>query len=271
DDGVKQLLETFPTTNNIRYYKNSKALGTPENWNEAIRKSEGTWIKLMHDDDWFANENSLQNFYEATLKHPNRSFFFSAYKNVEENSGNIKNVHVSTLGRFLLWSGSLNLFKKQYIGNPSCTLVKKNLNIWYDQDFKWVVDFEYYIRCLKKAGDYFYINNVLIDVGINGEQVTNYTFRKPEVEISENHLMIHKMGYPILRNIFVYDYYWRLYRNLQVRSLADVQKYYKEPLHPLLKQMIRFQNKIPVSVLKIGIVSKIMMSGNYLVSLFRKI
>ncbi|HUZ60328.1 MAG TPA: glycosyltransferase, partial [Hanamia sp.] len=47
DDGVKQLLETFPTTNNIRYYKNSKALGTPENWNEAIRKSEGTWIKLM--------------------------------------------------------------------------------------------------------------------------------------------------------------------------------------------------------------------------------
>ena len=55
-------------------------------------------------------------------------------------------------------------------------------------------------------------------MGINEEQVTNYTFRKPEVEIPENHLMIEKMGVEILRNIFVYDYYWRLYRNLGIKS-----------------------------------------------------
>ena len=48
------------------YYKNIKVLGTPENWNESIRKAKGAWIKLMHDDDWFANENSLQKFYEAS-------------------------------------------------------------------------------------------------------------------------------------------------------------------------------------------------------------
>lgn len=271
DDGVKQLLEKLQSDTNIRFFKNENALGTPENWNEAIRRAEGTWIKLMHDDDWFAHENSLQIFYEATHKNPNCSFFFSGYKNVDENSGNMKSVYISPLGRFLLWSGSLNLFKKQYIGNPSCTLIKRDLNIWYDKDFKWVVDFEYYIRCLKKAGDYFYINKILINVGINDEQVTNYTFRKPEVEISENHLMIQKMGFSILRNIFVYDYYWRLYRNLEIRSVEDVKKYYGEPLHPFLKQMIHFQNKIPPSVLKIGIISKILMSANYFVSLFTKI
>jgi hypothetical protein len=255
----------------IRYCKNEVPLGTPENWNEAIRKAEGAWIKLMHDDDWFAHENSLQNFYEATLKNPGCSFFFSAYQNVDENSGVIKSVYVSPLGRFLLASDPLNLFKKQYVGNPSCTLTKKNLDVWYDADFKWVVDFEYYIRCLKKNKNYFYIKNVLINVGINDKQVTKYTFRKPEVEIPENHLMIQKMGFSILRNIFVYDYYWRLYRNLEIRSVEDVKNYYSEPLHPLLKQMIRFQNKIPVSVLKIGIISKLLMSGNYFVSLFKKI
>lgn len=271
DGDVKQLLEKFHGIINIRYFKNENALGTPENWNEAIRKATGVWIKLMHDDDWFANENSLQNFYEAILKNQDCSFFFSAYKNVDENSGNNKNVYLSPLGRFFLSSDPLNLFKKQYIGNPSCTLIKRNLNVWYDKDFKWVVDFEYYTRCLKKAGNYFYINNVLINVGINDEQVTNYTFRKPEVEIRENHLMIRKMGFSILRNIFVYDYYWRFYRNLEIRNVEDVKRYYDEPLHPMLKQMIRFQNKIPVSVLKIGIFSKILMSGNYLVTLFRRI
>jgi hypothetical protein len=165
----------------------------------------------------------------------------------------------------------MNLYNRQYIGNPSCTLIKKDLNVWYDKDFKWVVDFEYYIRCLKLKKNFFYINKVLINVGINDQQVTKYTFRKAEVEIPENHLMIQKMGFSILRNIFVYDYYWRLYRNLHVRNVVDVQKYYKGLLHPLLKQMIRFQNKVPVSVLKVGVISKLLMSGNYLISLFRNI
>ncbi|MEO9021281.1 MAG: hypothetical protein ABI290_04035 [Ginsengibacter sp.] len=62
-----------------------------------------------------------------------------------------------------------------------------------------------------------------------------------------------------------------MYRNLQVRNVADVEKYYSEPLHPLLKQMIRFQNGIPVSTLKRGIISKSLMLANYFVSLFRKI
>ncbi|MEO9021278.1 MAG: glycosyltransferase [Ginsengibacter sp.] len=271
DSTVQDFIEKYKQNFSIIYQKNITPLGTPENWNEAIRKAKGTWIKLMHDDDWFADENSLRKFYEATLKKPDCLFFFSAYNNVEENSESMKSVYVSLLGQLLLWIGPLNLFKKQYIGNPSCTLIKRDLGVWYDKDFKWVVDFEYYIRCLKKTGNYFYINSVLINVGINDEQVTKYTFRKPEVEIPENHLMIDKMGYAILRNIFVYDYYWRMYRNLQVRNVADVEKYYREPLHPLLKQMIQFQIRIPLSTLKKGIISKSLMLANYFVSLFKKI
>lgn len=271
DSSVSKLIEKYKEKIPVFYQKNPIPLGTPENWNEAIRKAKGDWIKLMHDDDWFADENSLQKFYEATIAHPDCSFFFSAYNNVEENSGLCKSVRLPLSGQFLLWISPLNLFKKQYIGNPSCTLIKRELNEWYDKDFKWVVDFEFYIRCLKKTKKYFYINNVLINVGISDSQVTNYTFRKPEVEIPENHLMIKKTGASILRNIFVYDYYWRLYRNLHVRSKADIRKYYRGILHPLLKQMISFQKEIPISVLKTGIFSKMLMSANYFVSLFRKI
>lgn len=266
DNNVKQLLEKFDGIINIRYFKNETTLGTPENWNESIRKASGKWIKIMHDDDWFASENSLQAFYEATTQNPEYSFFFSAYRNISKNSE--KDILLNSMNRVLLKLSPLNLFRKQYIGNPSCTLIKRDLNEWYDKDFKWVVDFEYYIRCLRKTGNYFYINHVLINIGINDEQVTNYTFRKPEVEIPENHLMIQKMGFSILRNIFVYDYYWRFYRNLGVRSVDDVKKYYDEPLHPLLKQMIHFQNKIPVAVLKKGVISKILMLSNYFVSSF---
>jgi glycosyltransferase involved in cell wall biosynthesis len=269
DNSVQSLIFNYQTKLTIKYFKNELALGTPENWNFSISKAETEWIKIMHDDDWFADENSLQNFYEATVQHPDCPFIFSAYNNVEENSGSVESVYLTAFGHFLLSKSSLNRFKKQYIGNPSCTLIKKDLNVRYDKDFKWVVDFEFYIRCLR-VNKFYYINKVLINVGINDQQVTKYTFRKPEVEIPENHLMIEKMGFNILRNIFVYDYYWRLYRNLQIRNVSDVTQYYKSPIHPLLQQMIHFQNRIPVSVLKKGLFSKIFMSLNYAVSLLKK-
>jgi glycosyltransferase involved in cell wall biosynthesis len=271
DDDVAQLATRFSSTLKILYLKNKEALGTPENWNEGIRKANGTWVKLMHDDDWFADENSLQFFYHATLLHPDCTFFFSAYNNIEENSGTVETVYLKPFGHFLLSQNPLNLFRKQYIGNPSCTLIKKHSNIMYDKDFKWVVDFEFYIRYLKVEEKFFYINKPLINVGINDQQVTKYTFRKPEVEIPENHLILEKMGISALRNIFVYDYYWRMYRNLQIRNIDEVYRFYQKPLHPLLKQMIHFQGKIPVSVLKKGLFSKMFMSANYMISAFKKI
>jgi glycosyltransferase involved in cell wall biosynthesis len=270
DESVGNFVKKFHAIKNIRYYKNIKVLGTPENWNESIRKANGKWIKLMHDDDWFDNENSLQIFYEATLRKPGGSFFFSAYNNVYENSNSKNPVYLKLGGRFLLWISPLNLFKKQYIGNPSCTLISKSIDLLYDNRFKWVVDFEYYIRCLQKNNHYYYINRPLINVGLNQDQVTKVSYQVPQIEIPENHLMIDKMGPVILRNIFVYDYYWRFYRNLEIRSGKDIEKYYKKNINSLLKQMVSFQKKIPVRILKVGVFSKLFMFLNYFSSLFKK-
>ena len=270
DESVKLLIQKYANLENVRYYRNQKTLGTPENWNEAIRRATGKWIKMMHDDDWFNEENALQLFYETAMKNPSFSFLFSAYNNVDEFSNLKTPVGLNWWGNFLLKQSPLNLFKKQFIGNPSCTFITRDINLYYDNEFKWVVDFEYYIRCLKKVKKYYYIREKLVNVGLNKDQVTKYSFRVAEVEIPENHLMIEKMGFHILRNVFVYDYYWRLYRNLEIRSLSDIQKYYDKPLHPFLRRMVNFQRKIPVGILKTRIFSKTFMFLNYLLSLFMK-
>lgn len=268
DDSVKLLLSQYQGKFPLRYFKNDKPLGTPANWNHCISKATGTWIKLIHDDDWLADENSLQHFYNATLQDPGCSFFFSAYNNIYENSGVHEPVHISIIGRILLWLDPLNLFKKNYIGNPSCILIRRDVHLYYDADFKWVVDFEYYIRVLDKLKKYNYLDKALVNVGLHNEQVTAVSFRIPDVEIPENHLLINKMGAQILRNIFVYDYYWRLYRNLNLRSLNDIRKYYYKPISRLLVQMINFQKIFPPKMLKIGVVSKTCMIVSYIISLF---
>ena len=69
-------------------------------------------------------------------------------------------------GNFMLKRSPLNLFKKQYVGNPSCTLIKRDIGLFYDNNFKWVVDFEYYIAGFKKTiKSFFYIDQVLVNVG----------------------------------------------------------------------------------------------------------
>ena len=157
-----------------------------------------------------------------------------------------------------------------YVGNPSCTLIKKDVALYYDRNYKFVVDFEYYIRCFRKLKRYHYIDSVLMNIGFHDEQVTKYTFLVPEVQIPENINMLGKFGNGILYNPVVYDYYWRMFRNLGIRKVEQVKEYHTGEVPPLLTQMIRSQALLPTSLLKFGIISKVYMLGNYLVSLFRK-
>lgn len=269
DSSVQELCREFAARVPLHYFRNENALGTPENWNEGIRRARGKWIKLMHDDDWFAGPDALEQYAQAIRNNPSCSFFFAAYQNVEQETGECEKMFCSKWALLLLRRSPLNLFKANYVGNPSCTLIKKDTGLFYDNKLKWVVDFEYYLRLLRQQRRFHYIDQVLISVGINKEQVTKYTFRVASVEIPEGYYMLNKMGYGILRNIFVYDYYWRLNRNLNMRSIADIQQYYHQPIHPLLKQIVLFQQKIPAAALKVGIVSKALMILNYGISLFR--
>src|SRR5205814_5816340 len=66
DDSVGKLVEEYTLKLPVVYHKNQKPFGTPANWNFAISKANGKWIKLMHDDDWFANEKALDIFFQQT-------------------------------------------------------------------------------------------------------------------------------------------------------------------------------------------------------------
>ncbi len=270
DDSVENLVRSFYFSQPLKYFRNTPSLGTPENWNEAIRHASGNWIKVMHNDDWFRNENALQLFYDHTERLPGCSFFFAAFQNVIEETGVSEIVTCNVFDRFFLGLSPLHLFKRVYVVNPSCTLVKRDADIFYDRNFKFVVDFDYYIRFFHKLKTYAYIKDVLINVGLHDRQVTKYTFLVPEVQIPENILLLKKMGIKILKNPFVYDYYWRLFRNLKIKNTEDVKKYYPDTIQRSLQRMIKFQSAIAPYLLKKGFFSKLFMSVSYIMSFFAK-
>jgi glycosyltransferase involved in cell wall biosynthesis len=264
DDSIRAMLQENFKGKPLQYVYNHPALGTPENWNAAIGHAKGQWIKLMHNDDWFAHENVLQTFFDAVQANPGVNFFFSAFVNITEKTGYRQFVRMNGFDRLFLKMSPLHLFRKVYVGNPSCTLVKNGLGISYDKQFKFVVDFDYYIRLIQAGHAYKYIDRYLLHIGFHEEQVTQYTKLNPSVQIFENVRLLKQYGAGILKNVFVFDYYWRLFRNIAVTNLEDAQKYIHEEFPAPLIKMLWFQSKIPLRVLKMGVVSKMLMSMAYL-------
>jgi glycosyltransferase involved in cell wall biosynthesis len=260
------LVEGHPLHSFIRYFKNSPSLGTPENWNECIRRAKGNWIKLMHDDDWFSDAGALGAFAAAVEKFPDKGFFFCAYRNIYADEGNREEeVRISPVWEKRITVNPETLLSRNVIGPPSVVLHKKIPGLSYDNHLKWLVDIDFYISYLRQIPGPEQIPAMLVNVGIGQDQVTQSCFRNPLVEIPENLYVLDKYGIRCLKHILVYDAFWRFLRNLGIRSLNDIRNAkYHLPVPPVIVSMIRFQSAIPPALLKTGVFSKLLMRLNYI-------
>lgn len=263
-DELKLLLEeyrhTFPY---LHYHKNEKQLGTPENWNAAVSRARGTWIKLMHDDDWFTGPDSLHRFAEAASDN-SVSFIFSAYTNVTEISGLQTSVMPSAWRLKQLRKRPMTLLSRNVIGPPSVTLYRRADSGKYDANMKWLVDVDFYMQVMNTTTTFFLRDN-LIFVGVGDEQVTASVHGVKEVELPEHGRLLRKQGIGQFRNVLVYDYWWRLFRNFDIRKPNDLLPYWeKDLLYPVFVSMLRWQNRVPACLLKIGVLSKVLMFLHYL-------
>lgn len=262
DDSVRNVVDMFPQLP-ISYYKNTKALGTPSNWNYAISLAKGEWIKLMHHDDWFRYENSLQKFAEKTIETNN--FIFCGFVTVFE-SGKERQSKFPISWRKRIVEQPVSLLAQNVIGTPSVTLVRRELNEFYDERMKWRVDIDYYIRLLNQEKAFTLIDEPLINVGMSAGQVTNYTINKPEVELPEGLLLLEKYGVRPLKQILVYDAWWRILRNTGIRGEKQLYQFVKNHWPDPIERMVIHQSMIPQKVLRLGPISKMIMFFSYLLN-----
>ena len=267
DNSVEALIQEFNQKFTICYFKNEKPLGTPANWNHAISKARGEWIKLMHDDDWFAEADSLEQF--ANLTNTNSKFIISAYANSDEEKKKKEVVLFPTKSKNGILENPLLLLAKNIIGPPSVTLFHSSIKEKYDERLKWRVDMEYYIRIIAQENNFAVINKPLINVGISESQVTNSCLNIPAVEIPEIFILLSKYSTKPLRNIFVFDAYWRILRNTNIKSTEQLESYGQKAWPLVIVNMVMVQSNFSQSLLKIGPVSKLLMALSYAYNLIK--
>jgi glycosyltransferase involved in cell wall biosynthesis len=263
DESVMNVVDIFSSLP-VSYFKNPKALGTPANWNYAISMAKGEWIKLMHDDDWFRSKDSLQKFADKTSE--NRRFIFSGFATVFA-SGNEKQSKFPLQWERRILNHPVSLIAQNVIGTPSVTLIHTSVNEAYDERMKWRVDIDYYIRLLMTEKNFVLIDEPLVNVGMSEGQVTNYSINVPEVELPEGLLLLEKYGVNPLRQLLIYDAWWRILRNTRTHRKEQLYQFAPKNSWPeVIIKMVAHQSIIPGKLLKWGVVSKASMFFSYLLN-----
>jgi len=262
DGEVEQLVENYEGQLPFIYYvRNQPAKGMPENWNNAISFARGEWIKIMHDDDWFLNEQTLAKFAEKI--NTEADFIFSNYENTFLNQQDeiVKKVPM-VFPKYRLSAIAqepLLLLADNKVGPPSVCMVRASVGARYDTRLRWRVDIDYYKAVLSENSKMELLEDLLVGVGMNENQVTNQTKNIPSVELPEAYILLQKYGTGPLRNWIIYDSWWRMMRNLKVTSYEELRQVVPEEWPLVIKNLLDFMEKTPKVCLKIGVMSKLFM------------
>jgi glycosyltransferase involved in cell wall biosynthesis len=257
DDSVNLFLEQQVYHFPLKYIQNKPAKGTPLNWMEGMNYAKGEWIKIIHDDDWLTNPDSLQQYANAIVA--KTDCIFSGYIAHYEETKREVNKTISQSRFRRIQNHPYYLFASNEIGPPSVVMFRKTITELYDPSLKWLVDLEAYVRMLKKY-NCVYISKPLITMSYNATQVTNDCFRNPDVEIKEALIYYAKAGDVSHARLLTYDAWWRLLRNLSIRSEKELLQYaHGLSVPPVLFTVLKHQKIIPPSLLKIGLFSKLFM------------
>lgn len=212
NDETNLLIANSFTDKRIRYYKNETCLGSPKNWNKALKKAKGEYIKIMHHDDWFSSNDALKEFYFALKTDAlENSLIFSSgfnYYNTNYKPKKIKLHPGNNFLRKLKKKPSILLYSNN-IGDPSMFFFSRKFNLYFDENTRWNVDVIFFSEFLKKNdGKFIHITKELLNITAGSpSQLTNtitnkekfietvYTFKKYTNIIEERKRLLFKVTF----------------------------------------------------------------------------
>jgi len=226
DSSVEEVCAEYIKKNiPLTYIRNIERKGTPENWNEAIRHARGEYIKILHHDDWFLGNDSLHRFVTMLDKNPDANFAFSGsfWFNPDGKLQTKNKLSKSKLQK--LRQNSEFLFAGNFIGTPSATIFRKNIGLFFDPQFKWLVDFEFYMRAIKTNGLFECTQEPLVGILTQSDtQVTAECLYDKNLQVSEYFRLYRKIhSANVNMKPYVFRCFWYLFDRFNIKSIEDIR------------------------------------------------
>lgn len=142
DYAIGDLCKDWSSKFLLNYQRYEEKRGSPAaNTNNSIRMCKGDLIKILNQDDYLYDENSLK---KTVANFEDRSgWLLSSYVHTKDKKEFYKVYHPFLHERIHL---------KNLIGTPSCLAIRNKDVIFYNEDLFWAYDCEYYKRLYIKFG-----------------------------------------------------------------------------------------------------------------------
>lgn len=195
NDEVKRLSAQYQAhISSLRYFKNNDVAGSPENWNRATSLAKGSYIKIMHHDDWMLEQSSLSAFVEAAKRHADEPvFIFSSSKAINPKGRAVGTNSPSEEVVRSIATNPIRLILANYIGAPSAVMYTNKKKLKFDRNLIWLVDVDFYISLISSGFRVEYLSMPYIaTTAQSSSQITSVVQNDIRVELYEYMYMYEK-------------------------------------------------------------------------------
>jgi hypothetical protein len=226
--------------------------------NKSVRAACGQWLYFLGSDDYLFDKKIIEKIAE----------------NLSVLNCDVLYGDVIMGDRKKPYDGffDFNKLLKQNISHQAIFYKKELFERlgFYNTRYKIYADWDFNIRCFQQTNIRIIYKDIIVAHFPKGNTSNQYDIlflREVIIPLRLERLMI---KFQELKDIKIYDEWWRLLRNAKIRGVDSLHFFSQKKKIPVsIMSMIAWQKNIPMRVLKLGPISKICMAINYLFNLKR--
>lgn len=139
DDTIKDLCDEWSSKLNITYVRNDIGRGViSPNLNVALKNCKGEWIKILFQDDFLYDSESLSKIRESIMNDPDVKWITTKFCHSFDGFNMYREIYPTWNDKMLEGHNS--------IGCPSVITIKNENILFFNEDLNWMMDCEYYKR-----------------------------------------------------------------------------------------------------------------------------
>ena len=174
DDDIENFCKLYKNRFEIIYSKNSLGRGnSPINTNNAIKLSTGDIVKILFQDDFFYNKDSLKIIAEH-FENYNCSWLVNGCNHTSDDGNTFHNEMIPK------WDKKI-ILGENTISSPSVLSFKKDVNLFFDSNLTMLMDCDYYYQLYLKFGEPHIVEDTLVTNRFHEHQIS----RKYDKNFSE--------------------------------------------------------------------------------------
>ena len=164
NDEIKNFVDENKHKFDIKYFKNLN-IGNSQNANNGIKNSNGKFIKIIFQDDFLYDENSLKDI--ASILNDDIQWLITACEHSHDGESVYRPFFPKYNNEIYLGNNT--------ISSPSVLTLKNTEDkLFFDENLKWLMDVDYYKRCFIKFGHPYILNKINVVNRTNEFQYQNH-------------------------------------------------------------------------------------------------